>query len=161
MRLGGHIRQFGNDFFLLRKIECHCFTFRTGSHCASCACAIRISTDSIRQNPLASCDAELVAVQKILSGFTICAGCLPNRLRSRTARFLLHASRVLPCHSTRPPAVFDGSAFIAEKRMPSNLLLVIPAKAGIQRLGSFTAPAKTLDPGFRRDDKNFYNASED
>src|SRR5690606_22888360 len=29
MRVGGHIRQFGNDLFLLRKIERHC-VLRTG-----------------------------------------------------------------------------------------------------------------------------------
>src|SRR6185312_12177110 len=29
MRLGSHVRQFGNDLFLLRKIERHCF-LRTG-----------------------------------------------------------------------------------------------------------------------------------
>ena len=36
MRLGGHVRQFGNDLFLLRKIERHCF-LRTGLVARSCA----------------------------------------------------------------------------------------------------------------------------
>src|SRR5262249_42888667 len=75
MRLGSHVRQFGNDLFLLLKIERHCF-LRTGSvHAparANPSSDLRIHRPS---NPPASFDANLVAVPgKTCSGCTICAG---------------------------------------------------------------------------------------
>jgi hypothetical protein len=68
MRLGGHVRQFGNDLFLLRKIERHCF-LRTGLMRAPAranpSSDVRIRLPS---NPPASFDASLVAVPGNLSG---------------------------------------------------------------------------------------------
>jgi hypothetical protein len=101
VRLGGHIRQFGNDDFLLLKIECHCFTFRRNRG-APAPEIPEFHESEVLVDPLASCDAELVAVQKILSGFTICAGWLPFRLRPGIARVnrASCALRVRPCGDT-------------------------------------------------------------
>jgi hypothetical protein len=65
----GHIRQFGNDDFLLLEIERHCFTFRTGTGEAHRAPPDRIDESGSLPDSLAPYDAVLVAVQKNPGGF--------------------------------------------------------------------------------------------
>src|SRR6185312_9501501 len=103
VRLGGHIRQFGNDDFLLLEIERHCFAPNLDRGQASMRWPVRISTaPHVLRSRWRHDDAELVAVRKILTGITICAGCLPSRLRSCAARFVLHCGTgaSLPRHAT-------------------------------------------------------------
>src|SRR4029079_10310181 len=60
----GHIRQFGNDDFLLLKIQCHCLPSELEPERRVMRLPIRIPTNPVSWGPAGVNDAELVAVRK-------------------------------------------------------------------------------------------------
>jgi hypothetical protein len=70
---------------------------------------------------LASCDTELVAVQKILYGQHHLRRLVSLPIKVLSRSLTAPALRVHPCHDPLPPAVFDGARFHKWMREPSKL----------------------------------------
>jgi hypothetical protein len=89
--------------------------------------ALHAPPDQNHSNPdslldsLASCDAELVAVQKILYGHHHLRRLVSLPIKVLSRSLTAPALRVHPCHDPLPPAVFDGARFHKWMREPSKL----------------------------------------